>query len=74
MDGLRVRRQGRQWLGTVQVGAATPEEARATADGYLSRKGVAATWTKTTGGERVKVGVMGLRRYSVIYQLSERPQ
>lgn len=71
--GLIVRKHGAQWVGILRCGAATADEARATADGYLSRRGIAATWTKTDGGQRLKVGVMGLRKFDVYYQLERKP-
>lgn len=71
--GLVVRQVGRQWIGILRCGAGTPEQAREMADGYMERRGIACAWTKTAGGQRLKVGVMGLRRFDVYYQLEARP-
>lgn len=71
--GLIVRQMGHQWIGILRCGAGTAEQAKATADGYMERRGIACTWTKTAGGQRLKVGVMGLRRFDVYYQLESKP-
>ena len=72
-SGMVVRRHSSQWIGVLRCGAATPDEARALADGYIERRGIVAEWTKTTGGRRMKVGIAGLRQYDVIYRLERRP-
>ena len=71
--GLIVRRHGGQWVGILRIGAGSAEEARTVADGYLERRGIEGTWTKTALGHRLKVGVSGLRRFDVYYQLERRP-
>lgn len=71
--GLIVRRYGAQWIGILRCGAGTAEEARVTADAYMERRGIACTWTKTVGGQRLKVGILGLRRFDVYYQLERKP-
>jgi len=71
--GMIVRRQGAQWIGVLRCGAGTPEEARDLADGYMARRGIACEWAKTITGYRPKVGVMGYRRYDVVYRLESKP-
>lgn len=71
--GLKVRRISGQWLGLLQVGAGTIDEARALGDAYMARHGITAEYAKTSGGSRLKVGIMGMRRYDVLYRLERRP-
>lgn len=71
--GMVVRRQGDQWLGILRCGAATPEEARSLADGYMARRAIVCEWAKTEGGQRLKVGIAGFRRYDVVYRLAQKP-
>lgn len=54
----------------LQVGAASGDEAIERAAAFLAKRQIPATYLYWTGGERVKVGVMGLRRYSVTFRVS----
>ena len=72
--GLIVRKSGDQWIGVLRCGAATSDEARSLADGYLKRRGILGEWTKTVTGYRPKVGMLGAyRRFDVIYRLAGKP-
>lgn len=71
--GMTLRRHGGVWVGILRCGAGSADEARAMADGYLSRRRIAGVWTKTTYRGPMKVGIAGLRRFDVYYELAMRP-
>lgn len=63
--GLRVRDD----VVIAQVGAASVVEARDRASAALAGRGLVVEYIGTTGGERLKVGIAGLRRYSVSFRV-----
>lgn len=71
--GLVVRQQGAQWIGVLRCGAGTSDEARSLADAFMGRRGIACEWSQTITGYRPKVGVMGYRRFDVVYRLAGKP-
>jgi hypothetical protein len=71
--GLIVRRDESGWVGVLRCGAWTSDEARTMADAFLARRSIAGEWMGTKGGSRMKVGVMGLRRFDVLYRLERQP-
>lgn len=71
--GMVVRKHGPQWIGILKCGGWSSEEARAMADAFLARRGIAAEWAKTEERHRPKVGLMGYRRFDVVYRLEGKP-
>lgn len=67
--GLIVRRDKDGDIGILRCGAYTSAQAREMADAFLARRDIEATYVGTKGGSRMKVGVMGLRRFDVHYRL-----
>lgn len=70
--GLRVRVQGAATIGTLRCGAATPEEAKVLADGYLARRGIRSEWRRTVRPDYTpKIGVAGYKAFDVEYLLPD---
>ena len=66
--GLRVRGVGDRRTVTAYVGAMSYTDARTRATDALTKRGLQVEYLQTEGGERLKVGIIGLRRFGVVFR------
>ncbi len=68
LRGLRVRGRGAARVVIADVGAGSAEEATQRAVAAMAARGLDMAHIETTGGLRLKVGIAGLRLYSVSFR------
>jgi hypothetical protein len=68
--GVVFREHAGKRVAVVKAGAADAQGAIDRASSYLARRGVMASYLSHSGGHRLKVGVPGLRLYSVMFSVT----
>ena len=69
--GISIHEKAGVRVAVLQVGAADPATAIEMATAFLAKRHIEAEYLYWDGGQRLKVGVMGLRKYHVTFRLTD---
>jgi len=64
------KHRGRQTV-MIKAGAEFPDDAIDRAEAFLAKRGIKGTLGWVSGGQRLKIGIAGWRRYYVTFLLDE---